>query len=448
MNATAAKSPGRRAALSTAIKASLLRWLGVPVQLTDTEFWNEWLTASGQTVNAETALRLETVWACVGLLSETVATLPFGLFRRLSNGGKEAAVNHPLYSVLHASPNADMTTPTFLEVVMTSMLLWGNAFAEIIRVGERIIALDFILPQRMSVHRMSDGSIEYRWLDINRRARKCGEADMLHILGKSTDGIVGLSPLSYARHMMGNAMAVDKAAAQMFKQGLLFSGTFETEHAVPEKLREQFKKRLEEYRGSINAGKAPLLEAGIKYHPISMNPLDAQMLETRSFSVEQICRWFRVPPFMVGHTTNSTSWGTGLEQQKIGFLTFTLLIWLTRIQRGVARKCLSPADRITYFAEFNLEGLLQADSMARGQFYSTMTQNGIYTRDNCRTKENLPALGGNAAVLTVQSNLVPLDQLGQGPTQAALVQNAMREWLGIVASDDSERTMRATATQE
>jgi HK97 family phage portal protein len=263
------------------------------------------------------------------------------------------------------------------------------------------------------MRRLSDGSIKYTWLAPDGSKREGSEADMLHVVGRTLNGVTGVSPMTYARHMIGATLSADRAAATMFKQGLLMQGTFETEQIVPEKLRDAFQERIKAYQGAINSGKAPLLEGGIKWKSININPNDAQMLETRQFSVEQICRWFRVPPHMVGHTTNSTSWGTGLEQQKNGFLTFTLMRWLKRMQDEFNRKLFTAADRQTFFSEFNFEGLLQADSAARANFYTAMVRGGMYTRDEVREKENLRPMMGNAAVLTVEANMVPLDRLGE-----------------------------------
>lgn len=160
-----------------------------------------------------------------------------------------------------------------------------------------------------------------------------------------------------------------------------------------------------------------------------MTPEDAQMLQTRAFNVEEICRWFRVPPWMVGHTQNSTSWGTGMEQQMIGFLSFTLLPWIKRIEMCANRRLLRPDERRRFYVKFNPEGLLRMDSAARAAFYSSMTQNGIYTRDECRLKENMPPEGGNAAKLTVQSNMLPIDKLGEDPGGANQAKAALLDWL-------------------
>ena len=185
-----------------------------------------------------------------------------------------------------------------------------------------------------------------------------------------------------------------------------------TTAVVKEPLREKFQERLDAYRSAINSGTAPLLEAGVTYKPIAINPNDAQLLETRAFSIEEICRWYRVPPFMVGHSEKSTSWGTGIEQQSLGFLTYALRPWLKRVEQAVSRKLLTAEERSQFYPEFNIEALLRADSAGRAAFYSTMVQNGIYTRNECREKENMPAHVG-ADQLTAQVNLAPLDMLGK-----------------------------------
>ncbi len=410
----------RKLAKPGRIKAALLSWLGVPVTPADGAFWSDYFggdSYSGEHVTPMIALQNETVWSCAGLIAETIATLPFGVYKRFPT--RELAPKHALYPILNAQPNAYMASGTWVEIVVMALLLWGNAFAEIVRAGGRVLALDFIPPDGMSMRRLSDGSIEYKWLGLNGQPRTCREENMLHVVGRSLNGVTGLSAIAYARNVMGGAMAADRAAATMFKQGLLLQGTFETDLPVKEDKRALFQERLKEYQGAINAGRAPLLEGGVKYKPLSINPNDAQMLQTREFGVAQICRWFRVPPHMVGHTTNSTSWGTGLEQQTLGFLSFTLQRWLKRIEDECTRKLFNPVDRMTYYAGFNFEGLLRADSAGRAAFYSTMVQNGIYTRDDCRSRESLPPMGGNAAVLTVQVNMSPIDKLGEAAAQAA-----------------------------
>jgi HK97 family phage portal protein len=399
------------------MRAALTQWLGIPVELTNHAFWAEFngTTGSGERVSVSAALRISTVWACVRLISETVSTLPFMLYARTPQ--RTLALKHPLFFLLHDSPNADMTAVSFWEVIVAAMLLWGNAYALIMRAGGNIVALEFIMPERMAVRRLPDGSLEYSWYDSLGHRQVSGDADILHIPAFSVDGVMGLSPVGYASSILGSAIAADRASGTFFQHAMMASGVFTTESLVKEGQREEFKRRLLEYQGAMNAGKSPLLEGGIKYEALSINPTDAQLLETRAFSIEEICRWYRVPPYMVGHSEKSTSWGTGLEQQNLGFLQYTLRPWLKRIEQAVNKKLLGPTERREYYSEFNFEALLRADSAGRSAFFSQMTQNGIYTRDEVRAKENLPPMGGNADVLTVQVNMTPLDKLGETPPQ-------------------------------
>jgi HK97 family phage portal protein len=178
----------------------------------------------------------------------------------------------------------------------------------------------------------------------------------------------------------------------------------------------------------MNAGKSPVLEQGITPELIGINPIDAQLLESRNHSVEEICRWFLVDPSLIGFGGKDSNWGTGLEQKMIGFVTLTLSSWIRRIEQSIYINLLTPAQRQTQYAQYNLEALLRGDSSSRAEFYSKMTQNGIYTRDDCRVKENLPRRGGNADVLTVQTNLSPIDKLGV-QSESDKAQSALMNWL-------------------
>jgi HK97 family phage portal protein len=373
-------------------------------------------SAAGQRVSADTAMQLSTVWSCVRLISETVATLPLAIYSRDASGGKTPAIAHPIYALLHDAPNADQTAAEFWESVCASLCLWGNAFAEIARQGGRVIALTPLRPDMMQVERTKEGVLRYIHSEFGQK-RILAEEDVFHVRGFGVGGELGLSPIAYARHSLGLAMAIDEAAAKLFANGMLASGILTSEGVLKPDQRAQLNRIMETYKASRNAGKLMILEAGLTYEPLQLSPEDSQMLAARSFSVEEICRWFRVPPFMVGHTTKSTSWGTGLEQQMIGFLTFSLRPYLTRIEQSIKRKLITPAERATLFAEFSLEGLLRADSAARAAFYSQMAQNGIYTRNEIRAKENLRSMAGGDQ-LTVQSNLIPVARLGEGTSNA------------------------------
>lgn len=384
---------------------------------------------AGKTVTPDTALQLSTAWACVRLLSETIGTLPLGVFRKDGKGSRTAAADHPLYELLHNSPNADQTAAEFWEGMVACLGLWGNGYAEKHYSGSRVTALEPLRPDRMSVRRDTRGARIYRYSPDRGPQRELGEDQVFHLRGFGVGGDVGLSPISYARETMGSALAADEAAGRIFAQGLQQSLFVDSGQAklTPDQ-RKDIRALFEDFMGSSNAGKAMVLEAGMKPIPFTFTPEDAQLLQTRAFHVEEICRWFRVPPFMVGHTEKTTSWGTGLEQQMIGFLTFSLRPYLTRIEQAVRKQLIAPAERASVFAEFNLEGLLRADSTGRANLYASAAQNGWRTRDEIRALENLPPMPGGD-VLTVQSNLVPLDQLGSAAPPPEAARSALRSWL-------------------
>jgi HK97 family phage portal protein len=318
------------------------------------------------------------------------------------------------------------------------MLLHGNAFAEIHRAHGEVVALDLLLPQRVKVDVARNGSVRYFYSDPASGARReITESNMLHIPAFSFDGVVGLSPISFGANVFGSAISADSAAGATFKHGLMPTVAFKVDRVLKSAQRDEFREYVETISGAMNAGRSPVLEQGVTPEKIGIDPADAQLLESRGWSVEEICRFFRVPPWMAGYTEKSTSWGTGIEQQMIGFLTFTLTPWLRRIEQAIHKKLLSPAQRINQYAEFSIEGLLRADSAARSSFYSTMVQNGIYTRDDCRERENLPRRGGNAGVLTVQTNLTPIDDLGTS-SDSERARAALAAWLHQPDSTNQE----------
>lgn len=400
------KKPGR-------IKAAILGWLGVPVGLTDEAFWAAFGTSeAGQQVTERTVLQLSTVWACARLIAETIATLPLGIYERTSQG-RRSAREHPLYLILHDQANADSTAAVFWEAMILSMLLRGNGIAEKQLLGNRLVGLRFLAPARLNITRNMSGQRRYLYTESDGNQREISESRIFRIPGFTLDGDWGVSSIEYGAKVFGSALAAATAANGTFERGLSQTVAFKFPHLLKKEQREEFRETFKEIAGAVNAGKPALLEGGMEAQTIGINPKDAQLLESRAFSVEEICRWFRVPPFMVGHSEKSTSWGTGIEHQMIGFLTFTLRPWLTRIEQAIRKDLLSPVERLRYYAEFSVEGLLRADSAGRSEYLSKMVNNGLMTRDEARAKENLAPKGGNADVLTVQTALVPIDQLGQ-----------------------------------
>lgn len=410
-------------------RAAVLGWLGAPFGLTDVDAWARLgaTSAAGVSVNDRNVLQLSAVWACVRLISETLATLPLGIHERTS-AGKRSAPHHKLHFILGAQPNVDTVASVFWEAVIAAMLLQGSARCEKLMVGERLAGLQFLYSARLEVIRKGDGTKEYRYTEDGKQ-RLIPASRIWTIPGWSLDGKNGVSVIQYGAQVFGAALATDQAAAGVFKRGLMPTTWFKYPKILRDNQREEAREMIEgRLSGAVNAGRPAILEADMEVGTIGINPVDAQLLESRAYSIEEICRWFRVPPWMVGHTDKSTSWGTGIEQQMIGFLVFTLGPWIKRIEQSIAKDLLTPSERLRYYAKFTVEGLLRADSAARAAFYSVMVNNGILTRDEVRELEDRPPMGGNASVLTVQTALAPLDNLGSN-TVDQQARASLANWL-------------------
>ncbi|MGM7943648.1 phage portal protein [Yersinia enterocolitica] len=396
------KHPGR-------VKSALLNWLGVPISLTTGTFFQEWFgtSSSGKVVTEDKVIQLAAAWACVRLISESVSTLPLKLYKRMPDGSRGTATDHPLYPVLCRSPNSEMTPSRFMLMLVASICLRGNAFIEKRMIGDRVVSLIPLLPQNMVVKRLDNGQLEYTYTE-NGKKRVIPVKTMMHIRGFGLDGMCGLMPMNTGRDVFGSAMAIEESAAKVFENGMQNSGFLSSKAALKDNQREALRKSISAFTGSKNAGKVMVLEADLTYQSVTMNPEDAQMLESRAFSIEEICRWFRVPPFMVGHMTKQSSWASSVEGMNLLFLSNTLRPLLVNIEQEIVR-CLLAGDE-DYFAEFSVEGLLRADSAGRSAYYTTALQNGWMNRNDVRRLENLPPIPGGD-IYTVQLNLVALEDL-------------------------------------
>lgn len=407
MKRAAAKRPGP-------IKAAVLNWLGVPFDLTNDEAWAS-LGGSrgpaGVTVTPQSAMQVSAVWACVRLISETIATLPLGVFER-GQGGKRAAPQHPLHFIIHDQPNAGTTASVFWEAFVAAMLLRGAGRAEKLMIGNRVVGLSFLNPDRLTWSRDANGQKEWRYTEKDGRQRVIPRSRIWEVPGFTLDGENGVSVITYGAHVIGGAIAADQAAARTFSNGMLQTVYYKVAAFLQPKQRDEFRKNV---LGAVERGETPLLEGGTDVGTIGIKPSDSQLLESRAFSVEDVCRWFRVDPSLVGHGQKDSNWGTGLEQKMIWFLTFTLSPWLKRIEQGIQKDLMAPGDRQRYYPKYAVEGLLRADSAARSAFYREMVNNGIMTRDEVRELEDREPMGGNAAVLTVQGAMTTLDSVGQVP---------------------------------
>lgn len=408
---------------------SMLRLNDEPLRLTEPGLWRGLFSGSnftGKSVTVNRALQLSTVWACVRLIAETMSTLPVTVQRSMPDGSKKVDKSHQLYHLLHTQPNADMTAVVFWQVYFLSLLLWGNAYVEKMMSGSTITSLIYLVPSGVERKKLASGEYEYRYTDPDTgKARVIPAARMWHTPAFSMDGINGLSPIRVGTNVFGAAMAADEASADTFKNSLKSPGLLLMDATLQKEQREQ----LRDHVAAVSKlGGVMVMEKGAGFQQLSMNPQDAELLLSRSFNVEEICRWFRTDPSLVGHKQGTTQWGTGIEQMMIAFVTFTLRPWAVRTEQSIRANLFKPAEKRELSAEFALEGLLRGDSAARASFYSVMVQNAIWTRDECRVKENLPAKGGNAAVLTAQSNLLPIDMLGANMKDQAAAE-ALRNFL-------------------
>ena len=373
-------------------------------------------------ISPETALGLPTVNACVRLISETVGALPCQVYRRDDKGGKILAPDHNLYHILHDSPNADMTPMTYFETICRDLLLYGNHFSEIYRNSRGAVTAAYPLePWLMDKTRhYNTREFIYLYADPRGAYREINEKNILFIPGAGynvTDGLAP-SPMEWLKSTLQHAVASENMATGMFSNGLAPSGVLNTKRTLSPEQREGLQSRLLAQAGALRrAGGMLLLEDEMTYLPLTFKPVDAQVLESRLFSVEQICTFFRVPPHMVGHVTKTTSWGSGIEQQNQAFATHTLKPYLDRIEEAMNKAMLGPIEIGRYTVEFNLDGLLRADTAGRAALYSSGLQNGWMNRNEVRGKENLPSIEGGE-VFTVQVNQIPLEQLGQEPSAA------------------------------
>jgi HK97 family phage portal protein len=362
---------------------------------------------------ADAAMQIATVWACVRLIAETISTLPMFVYRKAENDSRVVAKEHPLYELLHDSPHYDYTAVEFWEGVAASLCIAGNAYAEKLYISPRtganpfprIVALEPLSANLVEVFRTDGGARRYRYTAPGKRTREIAEEDMFHVRGFGPGGDEGLSPIAYARNTLYATRATQRSGAKLYTDGMRHQGVLKMKQGLTPEQRVQAKENILD---PIVNGGSGILEHEMEFQALTMSARDAQMLETMSFNIEEICRWFRVPPFMVGHTQKSTSWGTGLEQQNIGFLIYSLRPYLSRIEQSVKRSLMSPAERKTYYAEFETDGLLRGDSKTRTDNIVQLT-NGLLTRNEGRGILNWPAKAG-ADDLTVQSQNVPLGQ--------------------------------------
>lgn len=376
-------------------------------------------TTSGKTVNERTALQTTAVYACVRILSETIASLPLHVYR-YTEGGKTKDTEHALYTLLHDEPNPDMTSFVFRETLMSHLLIWGNAYSQILRDRSgQVIGLYPLLPDQMSVHRSEKGKLYYvynRYEEDNPNFQEKGsivlsQEEVLHIPGLGFDGLIGYSPIALAKNAVGMTLACEEYGASFFGNGANPGGVLEHPGILkdPAKVRDSWNAV---FHGTRNAHKVAVLEEGMSYKQIGIPPEEAQFLETRKFQINEIARLFRIPPHMVGDLEKSSF--SNIEQQSLEFVKYTLDPWVVRFEQALKKSLLLPEEKKTHFIKFNVDGLLRGDYQSRMNGYAIGRQNGWLSTNDIRELEELnpipPEEGGD--LYLINGNMTKLKDAG------------------------------------
>lgn len=401
---------------------------------------------SGQIVTPATALTLSAFWACVWLNARTLATLPLYLTRYDARGKGTHEINDPLFDVLRWKPNTLMTAVNFWTFLWANEQVWGAGYAEKKMNGGKVVALEPLLSEFMTPFLTDKGLLRYRY-DEPTNPRDFTADQIFRVMSRTLDGITGCSVIEFARHSLGLAQSGEQAAGNTFKNGLQAGGFIKVDKFLKKEQRAEFRSEIDDFTGAKGKkrGGVMVLEGGTDFKELTIKPQDAELLQSRQFSVEDVCRWFGTPPVLIGHSSQGqTMWGSGIEQIFGGWTRLGLRPYLETCRQEVRSSLIAPADRRDVYAEYDLDELLAADSQARANLYSTYAQNGIMNRNEMREKEGLPAVEGGD-LLTVQSNLVPLDQLGKvvagGNTPAAeQLRNALLNFLDVAKPSPAAKT--------
>lgn len=428
---------------------NLLSWIGQKITLTSRKFWGAYFggpTWAGQPVTADTAMQISAVYRAVRLTATTLATLPIHIYERGRDGAMRPAESNDLDFMVRVQPNADQTSVEFWESLIGCQQLVGNGYARKLFRGtgasRTCIGLEVLNPARTRAVRLaSEGNrLVYETTDENGRLERLEPDEVFHLKGFGFGGDYGLSPIAMGAQTLSGARAADKIAGEFFRNGMLQAGFVETDKILADKDRDRLQATLSQYVGAESRG-LMVLEAGMKYRPIELNPEDAQLLMTRKFNIEEIARWYGIPPVLLYHTQEGqTMFGSGVESIMLSWYTLGLREIIVRTQKAFAMRVMTPAQRQRYELRFNIDGLLQGDSDAQQKLYSSFVQNGIMTRNEVRRLQNLPPVDGGDE-LTAQVNLVPLTQLGQ-ESGANGTREALRSWLGIGEQEDRHHETR------
>ena len=377
-------------------------------------------SASGKTVNPRNAVQVSTVYACVRVIAETIASLPLAIYEE-TEGGSRKATEHQLYRLLHDEPNPEMTSFIMRETMLTHLLLWGNSYSQIIRSGRnKIIGLYPLLPDKMEVDRDSKGTLTYTYSTTEGMTVALQPTDVLHIPGLGFDGIMGYSPIALEKNAIGLGIAAEEYGSRFFQNGARPSGILTHPNTVkdPKRLRESWNAA---YGGSSNGSKVAILEESMTFTPISMPNNEAQFLETRKFQVEEICRIFRVPPHLIGNLDRATY--SNIEHMSIDFAMHTIRPWLVRIEQAMNRALFTDNEKGHFYVQFNIDGLMRGDYKSRMEGYSIGRQNGWLSANDIRALENMNPISDEDGGSTyfINGNMIPAGLAGINIAIAAAI---------------------------
>lgn len=399
------------------------RWLGRSIDLNSQSapFWRGFFggeTPSGEVVNYDRAMQLDAVWACVRTIRDAISLLPCDVFE----GDEKVSKDDDLYVLLDKMPNMDTTAPEFWGMAADCLCFDGNFFAEKKYVGRRLVALEPLSPTAVDVKRDDRNN---RYYEVTERmssnakkggVRKIPEDRMFHVRGMVLPGCDrGVSPIGALRNVIGNALAGEKSAGRVYKKGLISTVFLSSDQVLKPEQRKQIGETLGAFTGAENAGGIAVLEAGLTPHSISINPKDAQLLEARQYSVEQICRIFGVPPVVIGHAADgTTTWGSGVEQLILQFYKSCLLPMTERIEAAIYRDILDEKTRKIRKVKFNFDSYLEGDSVAQAEYLTKASGGPFMTQNEARAKKGLKPIDGGDQLLA-QGAMVPVNKLGEQP---------------------------------
>ncbi|WP_144372621.1 phage portal protein [Vogesella urethralis] len=379
------------------------------------KFLADYQSKTGMAVNAGTVMRLSAAYACVRNLSEDMAKLPLHLYQRRERG-KDRAVNHPLYSLLNGSPNDWQTSFEFVQLMQACLLLRGNGYARIVWSGKRVLELLPLDPRRMSVKQLDDFSLQYRYQAARGGSIDLDPHDVLHLRGLTLDGVVGVTPIEYAREAFALGLAAEEHGARMFGGRVTGPGVL----AAPGKLSDTAYNRLKESwrdNGGLENADAPvILEEGLSWESLGLKLSDLQFLETRKFQVEEIARLYRMPLHKINSMDKATF--SNIEHQSQEYVTDTLMPWARRWEQAIARDLLQPAERGQYYAAFLFNSLLRGDAKSRSEFYRALFNNGALTPNQILEMEDMDGYEGGD-IRMVPLNMVPVDMARELAASAA-----------------------------